>query len=33
LGEPLTLDLTLLGHDGDFVELRCDGRRFEPVDV
>jgi hypothetical protein len=32
-GEPLTLVLALLGHDGDFVELRYDGRRFEPVDV
>jgi hypothetical protein len=31
--EPLTLVLALLGHDGDFVELRYDGRRFEPVDV
>jgi hypothetical protein len=27
------LVLALLGHDGDFVELRYDGRRFEPVDV
>jgi len=32
-GEHLTLVLALLGHDGDFVELRYDGRRFEPVDV
>ena len=32
-GEPLTLVLALLDHDGDFVELRYDGRRFEPVDV
>ena len=31
--EPLTLVLALLDHDGDFVELRYDGRRFEPVDV
>ena len=31
-GEPLTLVLALLGHYGDFVELRYDGRRFEPVD-
>jgi hypothetical protein len=32
-GEPLTLVLGLLGHEGDLVELRYDGRRFEPVDV
>jgi hypothetical protein len=32
-GEPLTLVLALLDHDGDFVELRYDGRRLEPVDL
>jgi hypothetical protein len=32
-GEPLTLVLALLDHDGNFAELRYDGRRFEPVEV
>jgi len=30
-GEPLTLVLAILDSDGDFVEFRYDGRRFEPV--
>lgn len=30
-GEPLTLVLAIFDPDGDFAELRYDGRRFEPV--
>lgn len=29
-GEPLTLVLAILDSDGDFLEYRYDGRRFEP---
>jgi hypothetical protein len=32
-GEPLTLVLAIPGPDGDFAELRYDGRRFEPMGV
>jgi hypothetical protein len=31
-GEPLTLVLAFLDTDGDFLELRYDGRRFEPAE-
>ncbi|MCP1913388.1 hypothetical protein J2R96_005868 [Bradyrhizobium elkanii] len=31
--EPLTLVLGIIDPDGDLVELRYDGRRFEPNDV
>ena len=31
-GEPLTLVLAMLDSDGDFAELRYDGRRFEPME-
>ena len=31
-GEPLTLVLAILDADGDFLEFRYDGRRFEPVE-
>jgi hypothetical protein len=30
-GEPLTLVLGVFDPDGDFAELRYDGRRFEPI--
>ena len=30
-GEPLTLVLGIFDPDGDFAELRYDGRRFEPI--
>jgi hypothetical protein len=32
-GEPLTLVLGIIDPDGDFVELRYDGRRFEPLET
>ena len=32
-GEPLTLVVGVVDSDGDFVELRYDGRRFEPLDA
>ncbi len=32
-GEPLTLVLAIVDPDGDFVEFRYDGRRFEPAEV
>jgi hypothetical protein len=32
-GEPLTLVVGLIDPDGDFVELRYDGRRFEPLEA
>jgi hypothetical protein len=32
-GEPLTLVVGLIDPDGDFVELRYDGRRFEAYNV
>lgn len=31
-GEPLTLVLAFLDSDGDFLEFRYDGRRFEPAE-
>ena len=31
-GEPLTLVVGLIDPDGDFVELRYDGRRFQPLE-
>ncbi len=31
-GEPLTLVLAVLDPDGDFLEFRYDGRRFEPFE-
>lgn len=31
-GEPLTLVLAILDSDGDFLEYRYDGRRFEPAE-
>lgn len=32
-GEPLTLVLAILDADGDFLEFRYDGRRFEPAEA
>ena len=31
-GEPLNLVLAILDSDGDFLEFRYDGRRFEPAE-